>query len=357
MGRVAKIALGLLTVLAVLVVVILARTATYKPPAAVLFEGIEALALQGFKPRRTVMLVSGHDEEAGGTGAQGAAALLKSRGITAEFVLDEGLMVIADNPITRAPLAIIGVAEKGYGTLRVTAKAPGGHSSMPPRETGVTTLARAVTAIAEHPFPLEFQGPGAAMVRNAAPHAAFPVKMAVANSWLFQPLLISQVGATPAGAALLHTTIAPTMLKGSPKENVLPQEATAWINYRFAPGDDSTEVMARAKAAVGDLPVTLAWTKTPNEASPVSSTTSESWKALAAVAGEVSGAPVAPGLVLAATDSRYLQPVAQDVYRFQPIELTLAGTAMIHGTNEHLTLENLDHMVRFYARLIATTAR
>ncbi|MDY7232790.1 M20 family peptidase [Hyalangium rubrum] len=322
-----------------------------------IFEALEALALQGFSPRRTVMLVLGHDEEANGLGAQGVAALFKSRGITAEFVLDEGMVVISDNPITRAPLAIIGVAEKGYATLVVTAQATGGHSSTPPKETGVTTLARAVTAIVEDPFPLDFQGPGAAMVRSAAAHASFPVKMAVANTWLFEPLLVSQVGATPEGAALLHTTIAPTMLKGSPKENVLPQEATAWINYRFAPGDASTEVMARAKAAVGDLPVTLSWTKTPNEASPVSSTTSESWKALAAVAGEISGAPVAPGLVLAGTDSRYLQPVAKDVYRFQPIELTMASTSQIHGTNEHLSLEGMERMVQFYARLIATTAR
>ena len=32
------------------------------------------------------------------------------------------------------------------------------------------------------------------------------------------------------------------MLKGSPKENVLPQDATAWINYRIAPGDTSAKV-------------------------------------------------------------------------------------------------------------------
>jgi carboxypeptidase PM20D1 len=322
-----------------------------------LFEAAEALALQGFKPRRTVMLLSGHDEETGGTGAQAAAALLKERGLTAEFVLDEGMVSITDNPITRSPLAIIGVAEKGYGTLMITANTQGGHSSTPPPETGVTTLARAVVAISEASFPLKFQGPGADMVRSAAPLASFPVRMAVANTWLFEPVLVSQVSATPAGAALLHTTLAPTMLKGSPKENVLPQDATAWINYRFAPGDDSSEAMARARAAAGELPVTMEWTNTPREASPISSTTSESWKVLAAVTREVSGSPVVPGLVFAGTDSRHLQSAARDVYRFQPIELTLASATMIHGTNEHLTLGNLERMVQFYARLIATAAR
>ena len=65
---------------------------------------------------------------------------------------------------------MIGTAEKGYATLKVTAKAAGGHSSAPPPDSGgVVTLARAVTAIADKPFPLAFQGPGADMVRPSPP--------------------------------------------------------------------------------------------------------------------------------------------------------------------------------------------
>ncbi len=323
-----------------------------------LFEGVEILAKQGFAPRRTVMIVSSHDEEVRGEGARAAAAWMKAKGVRAQFVLDEGQAVISDNPITGRPVALIGVAEKGYGTLKVTARAPGGHSSAPPKDGGgVVTLAKAVTAIAEHPFPMKFAGPGAAMLVSLAPSGALPIRMAVANSWLFSPMIIAQTAATPSGAALLHTTIAPTMLKGSPKENVLPQDATAWINYRIAPGDSSTAVMAKAKAAVGDLAVDLTWVKTPDEPSPVSSTSSLGWKTIAAVAGDLAKAPVAPGLVTAGTDSRYLAGVSQDVYRFQPMTFSLADTTMIHGTNEHLSLANLEQCVQFYARLIATAAR
>jgi carboxypeptidase PM20D1 len=321
-----------------------------------LFEAVEALATQGFAPRRTVILVSGEDEEVRGVGAKAAAAFLQAHGVKAEFVLDEGSLVVADNPVTGGPAALIGVAEKGYGTLVVTAKAAGGHSSVPPKTTGVVTLARAVIAISEHSAPMAFEGPGAEMLRTLAPTASPMVKMAVANDWLFKPLLIQQIGATPAGAAMLHTTIAPTMLKGSPKENVLPQDATAWINYRIAPGDNAATVMARAKAAVGTLPVSLTWTRKPDEASAVSSTRSESWRILAALASEGGRLPVAPSLVVAGTDSRYLQPVARDVYRFQPMVVPMHGVGMIHGTNEHMTLENLARMTGFYARLIATAA-
>ena len=322
-----------------------------------IFEAIETLAKQGFQPKRTVILVSGGDEEVLGQGARSAADFLKSRGITAEFVLDEGLVVLSDNPISGGRVAIIGTAEKGYGTLRVTAKAAGGHSSAPPSDSGgVVTLSKALVAIAGDQFPLAFRGPGAEMVKALAPSAPFVVRMAVANEWLFGGLLAQQASATPAGAALLHTTIAPTMLKGSPKENVLPQDATAWINYRIAPGETSATVMARAKAAVGDLPVTLTWSARPNEPTPVSSTSSWGWKVLAATAGAVADAPVAPSLVTAGTDSRFLTPVAKDVYRFQPVEFSLKDIEMIHGTNEHMTLKNLENMVQFYARLIVTAA-
>jgi carboxypeptidase PM20D1 len=322
-----------------------------------LFEGLETLAKSGFKPKRTVILVSGEDEEVRGSGARAAAALLAQRGIKAQFVLDEGLAEIADNPVTGGKLSMVGTAEKGYATLVVTAKAPGGHSSAPPEDGGgVVTLSKAVAAIASHGFPMDFKGPGAAMLQQVAPRASFPVRMAVANPWLFKPMLIRQIGATPAGAALLHTTIAPTMLKGSPKENVLPQDATAWINYRIAPGDTSAAVMARAREATAGMPVTLSWAQTPVEPSPVSSTASSGWKMVAAVAEKVTGAPVAPSLVTAGTDSRYLQRVAQDVYRFEPMVLSLKDVEMIHGTNEHLTLENLRQAIEFYQRLIATAA-
>jgi carboxypeptidase PM20D1 len=324
-----------------------------------LFEALEALAGSGFTPKRTILLVSGHDEEAGGSGATAVAAALKARGVKALFTIDECSAIITDNPVTGGPAVLIGIAEKGYGTLEVTAKGAGGHSSMPPRETAVATLARAVVAIDDHPFPLKFSGPGAMMLEALAPSATLPVRMAVANQWLFSAMLAKQMAATPAGAAMLHTTIAPTMLEGSPKENVLPARAQARINYRIAPTDSSADVMAHTQAALGKIPATLAWNRPPREPSPVSSTASEGWKYVAATAAAVAakGAPLAPSLVVAGTDSRSMSDVSADVYRFQPIELTMAETKMIHGTNEHMTLANLERTMRYYAQLIATAAR
>ena len=322
-----------------------------------LFEAIEALAVSGFKPGRTVIVVSGHDEEAGGAGAFAAAQLLKSRNVQAEFVLDEGLIVVEDFPLLGRPVALVGIAEKGYGTLRITAPAKGGHSFAPPPQTGAEVLAEALLAITSKPFPLRFKGPAADMVRTLAPVAAPAVKMAVANEWLFKPLLVRQIAATPAGAASLHTTIAPTMLQGSPKENVLPQDAAGWINYRIAPGHSAERVLQHAVDATRGLGVNVEWVQPPYDPSPVSSITSDGYRIIAAAAGDGGRLPVAPGLVNATTDSRYFAAVADDVYRFQPLVASLRDIEMIHGTDEHLTLDNLRRMMEFYAQVIATAAR
>ncbi len=322
-----------------------------------LFEAIEALAKQGFRPRRGIYLVAGHDEEAGGAGAAAAAARLKAEGVRALYTLDEGSLVLRDTPVIDGPAILIGVAEKGYATLKVTANAPGGHSSMPPPETGVATLARAVIAITENAFPMEMRGPGAAMVESFAARKGGMTKMAVANQWLFGPVLKRQLAASPSSAAAFHTTIAPTMLEGSPKENVLPQSATALINYRIAPWNRSADIMARARAAVGEAPVDLAWVKAPNEPSRVSSTRSPGWKyVVAAARADAPDAVVAPFLVVGATDSRSMEPISEDVYRFMPMHLTLKETAMIHGTNENMAIDSFKRMIDFYARLIATSA-
>lgn len=328
-----------------------------KGTLVMMFEAADALAAKGFKPKRTVIFVSGQDEEAGGSGARAAAALLKSRGVKALFVLDEGMAVVKDFPMVGRPVAVIGLGEKGYATLKIVAPAKGGHSSAPPKETGVETLARAVLAVTSHPFPMKFEGPGADMIRAVAPYAGGIVKVAAANSWLFGPVLISQLSKSPASAATLHTTIAPTMLKGSPKENVLPQDATAWINYRIAPGQTAQAVMTRAQQVTKGLNVQLSWEGgRAQDPSPVSSATSEGWKILAALASDGGTIPVAPGLVTAGTDSRYMTDVAQDVYRFAPMHASVDEFGMIHGTNEHMSLENLKRMTDFFTRLIATAA-
>jgi carboxypeptidase PM20D1 len=267
-------------------------------------------------------------------------------------------VITTDTPMIKAPAMLIGVAEKGYATLRVTAPAEGGHSSAPPKEIGSVNLAKAILAIHQDQFPIELRGPGASMLEVLAAKAGGVSKLAIANRWLFAPQIRAQLAGSPAAEAMFHTTIAPTMLTGSPKENVLPQSATALINYRIAPWDSSAKVIERARAAVKGLPVTVEWTeRPPREPSPVSSTTSPGWKLIVAAAhADRPGIAVAPYLVVVGTDSRNMVGVSDDVYRFAAVELNTDTIKLLHGTNEHISLKNLESQIRFFARLIATAA-
>ena len=323
-----------------------------------LFEAMEALAVQGFKPKRTIYLIAGHDEEVGGTGAEAAAKLLAERKVRALFTIDEGGLITKDTPVINAPAMMIGVSEKGFVTLKLTANAPGGHSSMPPKEIGTVNLAKAVIAVHENQYPLELRGPAGSMVEVLAAKAGGMTKLAVANQWLLGGVVKSQMAKNPSSAAALHTTIAPTMLQGSPKENVLPQTANAMVNYRIAPWDSSAKVLEKARAVTKGLGVEVDFSeRPPREPSPVSSATSLGWQMIVASAqADHPGTIASPYLVVGGTDSRSMVGVSDDVYRFMAISLRTDEVKMLHGTNEHMTVSNLESLINFYTRLIATAA-
>jgi carboxypeptidase PM20D1 len=321
-----------------------------------MMEAVEALAVSGFRPRRTIYLVFGHDEETTQTGAQAAAALLKARGVKPEFVLDEGGVALTDNPVTGRPVAVIAVAEKGYATLRVTARGPGGHSSMPPDETAVHVLSKAIDRIASDRFEPRLDGPGGDLIRSLTADAPFHLRLLAANEWLFGAVVASQAARSPETAAMLRTTLAPTMLEGSPKENVLPERATALINYRLHPRDTTETVLERARRAVKDLPVEVAWTEGASEAVAPASTDSAAWRLLATVAERATGAAPAPGLLSGGTDSRHMTVLTPQIYRFLPVLIADTELAGFHGTNERLSVENVGRASNAYAVLIATVA-
>jgi carboxypeptidase PM20D1 len=182
--------------------------------------------------------------------------------------------------------------------------------------------------------------------------------VALANEWLFAPVLRARLADDRAAQALLGTTIAPTMIDGGVRTNVLPGEATAFINLRIHPRDTIDDLLATARAAVADLEgVTVEWADEPREASPVSRSDSSSYALIAALShAALPEAPVAPGLVLAGTDSRLYGDVAENVYRYQPLLLGPEDWEAVHGLNEHVSVENFERLIRFYAGLMEAGA-
>lgn len=115
-----------------------------------IMESLEYLLKGGFRPKRSFYIALGHDEEGQGIdGAQEISKVFVRRGITQfEYLLDEGMMIFKEQfPGVKDNVAIVGVAEKGFLTVKVKATGSVGHSSMAPKETAITILARAVSKL------------------------------------------------------------------------------------------------------------------------------------------------------------------------------------------------------------------
>lgn len=323
-----------------------------------MLEAVEILAAQGYRPRRTLYLGFGHDEEIGGAqGAQEIAALLRARHVRLAYVLDEGLLVTEGIlPGVSAPVALVGTAEKGYLTMRVRAAGQPGHSSMPPVRTAIGALSRALVRLeAAQPAPL-LQGEPRRMLETLAPEMPLPQRLLFANLWLFEPLVRGELDKQPSGRATLRTTLAPTTLRAGEKENVLPGVAEAQVNFRLLPGDSVAQVLERSRAAVDDPQIELSAGPQAWEPSPVSSTEDPAYGLLAqAIRETFAGAIVAPGLMLGATDSRRYQDLAAQIYRFTPVRAGPQDLERFHGSNERISLSNYGEMIRFYHRLIELT--
>jgi len=272
------------------------------------------------------------------------------------FLVDEG-GIVADGMLAFAdrPLALIGIAEKGYVDVELEALGAGGHASMPPRSTAAGALSRAVARLEAHPFPARLTYTVRGFLSELAPYVPFGYRMLFRNSSLAAFALIKAFSAGPTTNALVRTTQAATMLSGSDKENVLPDRARAIINVRILPGETVAGVLGRmsvltARDGVSVKPAHEGHTVEPLPESP---TAHEGYRAMrSALAAAHPEAAVVPFLFSAGTDTKHYSRIAQAMYRFAPIRQTPEDLKGVHGPNERILVENVRRCSLFYYELI-----
>lgn len=317
------------------------------------------LLAQGYQPQRTLILAFGHDEEVGGIrGAAQLTALLKQRGVKPLFIVDEGM------PITHGvlgglsqPAALIGIAEKGFVNIELSADSPGGHSSTPAANTAVGIVSRAIARIEENPMPARIDGAAGAMFDALAPEMPWVRRVLLGNRWLTAPLLKRQLAKSPTTNAMIRTTAAATIFEGSPQANVLPTRARAVVNFRLLPGDTPESVVQHVSHVIADPRVQVRVLGEATRASNVSSVDSEGFKLLARTVREAfPDVLVAPALLVATTDTKYYGQLSEHVYRFRPIRVTPDDIKRFHGANERISVSNVQEALGFYVRLIENSS-
>lgn len=314
-------------------------------------EAAEKLLAENFQPERTIYFSFGHDEEIGGKGAIAVAALLKSRNIEAEFVLDEGGIVTLDKmPGITKPLALLGTSEKGYLSLELTVEQAGGHSSMPAEETSIDILTKALVNLRSQPFPSDLTGSTLEGTEFLGPEMPFLQKMAFANQWLFKGVIIGTYEKSPQSNAMVRTTMVPTIIDAGIKDNVVPTVATATVNLRLLPGDASEKVIEAVKRKIGDERVKVKNKNTfLSEATPVSAASGSGFQKVdEAIKKSYPQTITAPFLMIGATDSRYFYDVSKNIIKFSP----MIDPIGFHGIDERVSLESYKTALWFYENLM-----
>ena len=317
----------------------------------------ERLIVSGFQPKRTIYFAFGGDEEIGGSrGARLIGEALASRKVKAAFLLDEGGPV-ADGLLSFVdrPLALIGIAEKGYMDVTVEAIGSGGHASMPPRKTVTGNLSRAVASIEDSPSKAKLGFTVRTFLGRVSSYSPFAIRLLFRNLWLFGPLVKAVFAAGGTTNAMIRTTYAPTMLMGSAKENVLADVAQANINVRILPGETSAKVLARMESLTKAHGATVRVNHPESlvEPLPESSVDNEGFRAIeAALGGAFPDAAAIPFLFSAGTDTKHYRAVAQAMYRLTPVKQTSQQLEGVHGRDERIEVANLRRCEIFYKRLL-----
>jgi len=318
-------------------------------------EAIEALVASGFQPKQTIYLISGADEEVSGLrGAKPIAALLKERGVKLAWVLDEGMLITEGMlPGLSQPAALIGLAEKGFGSFKLTLDTAPGHSSMPPAQSGIGSMSRALAKLESKQLPASLGGVAGSMFETLAPEMSGFNQVALSNLWLFGPLVQKQLEKSPSTNTMLRTTTALTIFQAGNKDNVMPGHVEATVNFRILPGESLASVEEHVHKTVADDAIKVDHYPGNSEPSPVSPMQGPGYMAIQRTVREVfPEGVVAPSLMVAATDSRHFNGVSDAVYRFSPVRAKPQDLPRFHGTNERISIENYVEMIQFYQQLL-----
>ncbi|MBR2418545.1 MAG: M20/M25/M40 family metallo-hydrolase [Clostridia bacterium] len=320
-----------------------------------MLQAAEELIKEGFTPKRDTYFVTACTEEIGGEGAAAMSEALAERKMRFHMILDEGGMILHD-PIGGADgtFAMIGVGEKGYVDLKFIAKSNGGHASAPGKNTPLVRLGKFMAeAEKAECFDVYMSDTVKEMLTRFAPTMSSIMKAACGNVNTFKPVLKKVMPMiSPAGAAMLRTTLAFTMSKGSDGTNVIPQEAWVVGNMRFSHHQGKKSSVDAITALAKKYDIETIVTDDGIE-SGITDFKGDAFKfiekAVTAVFPEYKAVPY---IMNAATDSRYFGKVCDNCLRFVPFKIDNQQLDSVHGIDENVDVATLAPAVDFYKYVI-----
>jgi acetylornithine deacetylase/succinyl-diaminopimelate desuccinylase-like protein len=318
-----------------------------------------ALKRRGVPLSRDIILVANADEEARSAGSQWFTSQKRDLIQNAEYLLNEG----GDNQVDAEGKTVyygLDTGEKLPFWLRLTARGRPGHGSQPTPDNPVARLARVLGRIAAWETPLTVTPPALAYFQARATREPDPERRA----WFADPVGALRDSAGRAFLtddlyhnAILRNTVTLTGMTGSSTTNVIPSVATAELDIRLLPGQDTTAFLADLRRVIQDSTIQVTQLSTPRQAvaSPVEG---EVLDALRATVDRMDpGALILPSLLTGFTDSYDYRRLGIAAYGVDPFRTSAAEGYRAHGNDERVSLANVRFGVEFYFRLVERLAR
>ncbi len=284
--------------------------------------------------------------------------------IDAEFALNEGGWIIKDDT-GKVQYVSISTADKSSVAVIVTGKGTSTHSSMPRPDSAIFTLARALTKLSTYDFPLQFTPASRQFFTTLAKTSPPPMSGYFRDVIGTDPSAAAradrEISKDPLLHALLRNTIAPVLLNGGFRSNVIPGSADATINVRIIPGTDPNDVVKELSRVIDD-PNVMVRLQNPSAGpsrTPASPEDNELYRALAQQASRTfDGAEVTPYLFQAGTDAGAWRSRGIPVYGIYPYPITADELTRMHGNDEKVSIESLDRGTEMiYNTLVEVAAK
>ena len=304
------------------------------------------------KLKGDVILAATADEEKGGEAGAGWLVRNHPEKIRADYVINEGGGLAI--PIEGKNIYTIQTAEKGILWFKIKAKGRPGHGSVPgTADNAILRMNRVVEKLGNYRakmtvVPTVKQFLSQITKENKTVQQA--LMLLLQNPDMGDQILDMLAEKDKAMAeelrASLRMTIAPTIIHGGIKENIIPSECEAVFDCRVLPGQTSTEAMDEIKRLLEgvDLEKLEFETIQANEPSESPADTPLYEQIVNVLKEFEPNCSIAPILLTGGTDSRFFRKIGSICYGFQPLRSDMPyGEILktIHGIDERISIENL----------------
>ena len=271
--------------------------------------------------------------------------------IDAEYCLAEGGFASARNGEVR--YVAIATTEKVPARAHLIARGTAGHGSVPRTDNAVARLAAAVAKVADWQPPMRLNETTRVYFERLA--TISPPEEAARYNHVVGPVRRPHVERylavnDPFHYSMLRTSVAPTILNGGFRINVIPSEAEAGLDIRALPDEDIDAFYADLLAVVNDPNVEILPLPRTRPPAPPSRMDNEMFRVLEGVNRRMfPESVVLPLMLTGATDMAQLRAKGVQCYGFGAIrdEADSAAGRGAHGDDERIAEEALLKLLQF----------